>query len=182
MTAVGAEVEDLLAALGQQRWFLRRTLDGLTDAQAGERPTVSELCLGGLVKHVAATEKGWLDFAVRGAAAMADDLDWGAVDWSAPSREALSAVAAREAEFSMVAGDSVESVLAGYAQAAAESDRVARTLDLDTAHELPPAPWFEPGTRWTVRRVLVHVLAETAQHTGHADILREAIDGTKQMG
>jgi hypothetical protein len=179
---VTTELDDLLAALAQQRAFLRRTLEGLTDAQAGARPTVSELCLGGLVKHVGATERGWIDFAVRGPEAMASDVDWGAIDWSAPSPEALAAVAAREAEFSMGESDTVEGVLAGYAEVAVETERTVRTLDPNASHELPPAPWFEPGTRWSVRRVLAHVLAETAQHTGHADILREAIDGTKQMG
>jgi hypothetical protein len=55
-------------------------------------------------------------------------------------------------------------------------------VDLDTTHRLPEAPWFEPGARWSVRRVLLHVVAETAQHAGHADILRESIDGRKSMG
>jgi hypothetical protein len=44
------------------------------------------------------------------------------------------------------------------------------------------APWFEPGARWSVRRALLHVIAETAQHAGHADIIREALDGAKTMG
>ncbi len=56
------------------------------------------------------------------------------------------------------------------------------TLDLDVAHPLPKAPWFEPGATWSVRRVILHILAETSQHAGHADILRESIDGQKTMG
>jgi Protein of unknown function (DUF664) len=47
---------------------------------------------------------------------------------------------------------------------------------------VPPAPWFEPGARWSARRVLLHVIAETAQHAGHADIIRESLDGAKSMG
>ena len=54
--------------------------------------------------------------------------------------------------------------------------------DLDGDHALPEAPWFEPGARWSARRVLVHIIAETAQHAGHADIIRESIDGAKTMG
>jgi hypothetical protein len=50
------------------------------------------------------------------------------------------------------------------------------------SHPLPIAPWFEPGARWSVRRVLLHIIAETAQHAGHADILRESLDGSKTMG
>jgi hypothetical protein len=53
---------------------------------------------------------------------------------------------------------------------------------LDRSHELPPAPWFPPGTAWSARRVFLHIIAETAQHAGHADILRESIDGAKTMG
>jgi Protein of unknown function (DUF664) len=44
---------------------------------------------------------------------------------------------------------------------------------------LPEAPWHEPGSVRSVRRVLMHVIAETAQHAGHADVLREALDGQK---
>ena len=44
------------------------------------------------------------------------------------------------------------------------------------------APWFPPGARWSARRVLLHIIAETAQHAGHADIIRESLDGAKTMG
>lgn len=54
--------------------------------------------------------------------------------------------------------------------------------DLDMSQPLPEAPWFEAGARWSARRVLPHVLAETAQHAGHADIIRESLDGAKTMG
>jgi hypothetical protein len=59
---------------------------------------------------------------------------------------------------------------------------VATLPDLDASHPLPQAPWFEPGAHWSARRTLLHILAETSQHAGHADILREAIDGQKTMG
>jgi hypothetical protein len=54
--------------------------------------------------------------------------------------------------------------------------------DLDETHPLPSAPWFEPGAAWSTRRVALHVLAEISQHAGHADIIREAIDGQRTMG
>ena len=47
---------------------------------------------------------------------------------------------------------------------------------------LPEAPWFEQGASWSARRVLAHLIAETAKHAGHADIIRESIDGPKTMG
>jgi hypothetical protein len=57
-----------------------------------------------------------------------------------------------------------------------------RRADLDQAYPLPPAPWFAPGATRSVRRVLVHLVGETAQHAGHADIIRETIDGQRTMG
>lgn len=177
-----AELEDLLEALERHRGFLRQTLAGLTDAQAGVQSTVSELCLGGLIKHVAATERSWVEFAAHGDRPGPDAIDWSAIDWSNPSPEVQAVLAAREAEFSMLPEDSIESVLAAYAEVAAETERTLRGLDLDASHELPKAPWYEAGTRWTVRRTVIHIIAETAQHAGHADIIREAIDGAKTMG
>ncbi|MEV5752899.1 DUF664 domain-containing protein [Actinoallomurus sp. NPDC052308] len=65
----------------------------------------------------------------------------------------------------------------------AGTDELLATLpDLDASWPLPDEPWFEPGARWSVRRVLLHVIAETAQHSGHADIIRESLDGAKTMG
>ena len=62
-----------------------------------------------------------------------------------------------------------------------EATELARTVDLAATHALPEAPWFEKEA-WSNRRVLMHLVAETAQHAGHADILRETIDGQKTMG
>ena len=59
---------------------------------------------------------------------------------------------------------------------------VGALLSLDASHPLPEAPWFEPGACWSARRGLIHIVAETAQHAGHADIIRETIDGAKSMG
>ena len=78
--------------------------------------------------------------------------------------------------------DTLAALLDRYARVASATDELVATLDLDAAHPLPAAPWFEPGASWSVRRVLLHVIAETSQHAGHADILREAIDGAKTMG
>ena len=63
------------------------------------------------------------------------------------------------------------------------TDELVGALEsLDASQPLPVAPWFEPGGRWSARRALLHILAETSQHAGHADIVREAIDGAKTMG
>ena len=80
-------------------------------------------------------------------------------------------------------GETLAGVLADYEEVSRTTDEfVASVPDLDVEHALPEAPWFEPGARWSVRRVVLHIIAETAQHAGHADILRESIDGQKTMG
>jgi uncharacterized damage-inducible protein DinB len=163
--ATTGERADLVETLDRHREFLRHTVRGLTDEQAAQRSTVSELCLGGLIKHVAATEAGWMRFAVGGAEAMQSEP----VDWVA--------------QFRMLEGETLAGLLDHYAEVARATDELVTTLpDLDLSHPLPVAPWFEPGARWSVRRVLLHIIAETAQHAGHADILRESIDGSKTMG
>jgi hypothetical protein len=158
------ERADLLQTLARHRGFLRFTVRDLTDEQAARRTTVSELCLGGLIKHVAGTEERWMRFAVGGAEAMEREP----VDWEGP--------------FRMLDGDTLAGLLDRYEQVARATDELVATLDLDRSHALPVAPWFEPGARWSVRRVLLHIIAETAQHAGHADIIRESLDGSKTMG
>ena len=165
-TAAG-ERADLLETLARHRALLRGTVRGLTNEQAAQRTTVSELCLGGLIKHVSATERGWANFIVGGAAAMRDAA--GGEDWAAG--------------FRMLDGETLAGLLDGYEEVARRTDELVATLpDLDSSHPLPEAPWFEPGARWSARRVLLHMIAETAQHAGHADIIRESIDGAKSMG
>ena len=86
-------------------------------------------------------------------------------------------------EFRLLPGETLAGVLEHYAEVAARTDDLVRTLpDLNVAHPLPQAPWFPPGAQWSARQVLLHILAETAQHAGHADIIREALDGAKTMG
>jgi uncharacterized damage-inducible protein DinB len=163
-TATG-ERADLLATLRKHRGFLRFTAEGLDDAAAATRSTVSELTIGGIVKHLAVTEQSWMAFAVGGAAAMARVQ----VDWLEQHR--------------MRPDETLTGLLDQYAAVAERTDGLIASLpDLDAAHPLPEAPWFEPGVSWSVRRVVLHLIAETAQHAGHADIIREAIDGQKTMG
>jgi uncharacterized damage-inducible protein DinB len=162
------ERADLLASLARNRQFLRYTVRDLTDEQARQRTTVSELTLGGLIKHVALTERQWFNFIVAGPSAMGGE-NAGVDDWSQG--------------FRLLADETLAGQLDGYAQVARQTDELVATLpDLDAAQPLPEAPWFEPGARWSARRVLLHVIAETAQHAGHADIIRESLDGAKTMG
>jgi hypothetical protein len=165
-----AERADLLETLAVHRYFLRHTVQGLTDEQARQRTTVSELTLGGLIKHVAETEEKWAQFIVEGPAAMAAPTDEAGYEaWANGHR--------------LLPDETLEGVLARYAEVAARTDELVRALpDLDASHPLPEAPWFEPGARRSARRSFLHIVAETAQHAGHADIIREALDGQKTMG
>jgi hypothetical protein len=86
------------------------------------------------------------------------------------------------AEFRLLPGETLAGVLEKYEDVARRTDQLVATVDLDASHPLPVAPWFQPGARRSARRVLMHILAETAQHAGHADILRESLDGQKTMG
>ncbi|MDH6133720.1 hypothetical protein P3T37_003118 [Kitasatospora sp. MAA4] len=166
------ERADLLAMLATRRHFLRFTVRDLTDEQAGLRTTASELCLGGLIKHVSAVEGRWADFIVQGPSAMGDFAAMTEADF-----------AQRADQFRMLPDDTLAGVLADYAEVARRTDELVATLpDLSLSHPLPNAPWFEPGARWSARRVLMHIIAETAQHAGHADIIRESLDGAKSMG
>ena len=173
-TATG-ERADILETLRTHRFFLRHTVEGLTDDQARLAPTASELTLGGLIKHVAATESSWVDFIERGTEAMA--MPEGEFD---PNSELAQEWAN---EFKMLPDETLADVLARYERVAARTDGLVESLpDLDLSHPLPPAPWFAPGATRSARRVFLHIVAETAQHSGHADIIRETIDGQKTMG
>ena len=166
-TTLTRERADLLESLRRHRAFLRHTVRGLTEEQARLRPTVSALYLGGLIKHVAATEAAWVRFAEGGAEAM--NRNWGP---DASTRH-----------WHLQPGETLAGVLADYEAVARHTDEVVATIpDVDADHALPEAPWFEAGARWSVRRVFLHVIAETSQHAGHADILRESIDGQRTMG
>ncbi|MGQ3382481.1 DinB family protein [Glutamicibacter sp. TV12E] len=173
-TTLSGERADLFQALANARHFLRFTVQGLNDEQAAQRTTVSELTLGGLIKHVSAVEKQWQEFMVKGRAAMA----WDGADFGQMPPEAIEAFLN---EFRMQDGDSLEKLLENYALIAERTDALLAEVDLDAVHELPSAPWFV-DTHWSVRRTLMHIIAETTQHSGHADIIRESLDGQKSMG
>lgn len=166
------ERADLLAMLRRHRQFLRFTVRDLTDDQARQRTTVSGLCLGGIVKHVTGAERSWVNFILEGPSAMPDFENMTEADF-----------AAREDQFRLLPDETLAGVLDEYEEMARRTDDLVATIpDLNMSHPLPKAPWFEPNTGWTARHALLHIIAETAQHAGHADIIRETLDGQKTMG
>jgi uncharacterized damage-inducible protein DinB len=155
---IADERDGLLSFLTGQRHALKATAYGLTDEQARSTPTASSLSIGGIIQHVATTERGWMD-TVHGRP-------------SASAEEYL-------ANFRMSPFDTVADVLALYDQVAAETQAAMAGLDLDHPVPVPRGvPWFPQDLdAWSVRWVLLHLIEETARHAGHADIVRESIDG-----
>ncbi|WP_404290522.1 DinB family protein [Glutamicibacter arilaitensis] len=176
MVSISPERQDILDLLAEARFFLKYTTRDLSDEQARLRPTSSALCLGGLIKHVTVVEDSWARFVTEGMAAQSVNgkhfAQWGAQEY-----------AIRQAQFEMGADQTLEEIIAAYDECAARTDEVVATVeDLDRRFELPPAPWNEPGASRSVRWSLLHIGSETSQHAGHADIIRESIDGAKSMG
>lgn len=155
------ERDGLLAFLAQQRDVLRLAAYGLSDEQARLTPTRSALSVGGLIKHVTSTERSWMDVvAQRGSPRHG-------------SREYVE-------DFRLAEGETLADVLAAYGAAAEETEEVvAGIADLGQPVPVPRgAPWFpDDADAWSVRWVLLHLIEETARHAGHADIIREHIDG-----
>jgi hypothetical protein len=162
------ERDDILETLAAHRRFLLFTVQGVSDEQARLQPTASHLSLGGIIKHVTMTEEQWVEFIRTGPDAVA------------MSEERM---AAHADGFVLRDDETLQDVIRRYEAIAGTTDDLVRTLpDLDESQPLPDAPWFPKGARRSARRVFLHIIAETSQHAGHADILRETIDGQRTMG
>lgn len=156
---VDDERDGLLKFLSAQRDALRASVHGLDRDQATSSPTTSSLSLAGLVKHAALTERGWVAGRIAG---REGDDDY-------------------EGSFVLRDDESVEDVLALYDDVAAETEEIVNALpDLEHAVPVPKGvPWFPDDLdHWKARWVLLHCIQETARHAGHADIVRESIDGS----
>jgi len=141
---------------------------GLTDEQARSCPTVSALSIGGLVKHAAGVQRSWM---ARVAAAP-----------DAPPRETrpFDEIAKDFADQHVMRPDETLDGLLGALQAEnAKSLHLVDTADLDEQVPVPhDIPWFPKNLdAWSVRWVILHVINELGRHAGHADIIRESIDG-----
>ena len=159
---VAGELDGLLAFLDHQREAVRYACFGLTEEQARITPTPSSLSLGGLVKHLTWAERTWMA-RVQGEPVPGD------TDPGAAMTEYLGT-------FQLETGETLAAALAAYQAVAKDTDRAAlANNDLDRKVSLPPSPWTPDGC--TVRWVLLHLIEETARHAGHADLLREALDG-----
>ena len=157
---VADERDGLLSYLAQQRRMLRLTAFGLTDEQARGTPSASTLSVGGLIKHCGQAERTWMQ-TVQGLPRNAD-----------PGQYAAS--------FVMRPEETLDGILAGYDDATVHTDEVIAAFD-DLGAPVPVpkgVPWLPQDIEaWSIRWVLLHLIEETARHAGHADIVRESVDG-----
>jgi uncharacterized damage-inducible protein DinB len=163
VSPVSNESEALVAYLAQQRYLLRLTAYGLTEEQARATPTTSALSVGGVIKHVAAVERFWMDVVMErvGVPDAGTESDY-------------------QHNFRIGPDETLETVLSDYAESANATDATVESIgDMAHAVPIPPhVPWFPKDVEaWSLRWVLLHLIEETARHAGHADIVREAIDG-----
>ncbi|MET8853819.1 DUF664 domain-containing protein [Amycolatopsis sp. NPDC004625] len=152
------EHEDLLGTLAEVRKRLLIPAREVSDADAARRTTVSDLTLGGLIRHLATGERLWLQI-LRTADG---SLPEGMLDTD---------------QYTM--SETLPHWLSAYEEAAASTDEyVAALPSLDVEVQLPTTPWSPPEPQfWSARRIVLHLIHETAQHAGHADIIRESLDG-----
>ncbi|MBO0841518.1 MAG: DinB family protein [Sciscionella sp.] len=157
---VADERAGLLGYLAHQRYVLRLAAHGLTDEQARATPTASALSVGGLLKHVASVERGWMD-----AVSQRQPTDRRAADY--------------QASFQLAENETLADVLADFDRAGEETTEViAGIADLNQPVPIDKSvPWNPKDVdAWSVRWVLLHLIEEIARHAGHADIVRESVD------
>lgn len=158
--AHGDERGALLNFIEAQRAAIRRSLLGLTEEQAASRPSVSELSLSGLLKHVAEVELNWLRLAQQ-----------------RPNEKQRTQETWGEG-FRLVGDETIPEIVDFWAVVAKETEDFARSVpSLDDTFPLPEAPWFPKDGRVSVRWMLLHLVQEAGRHAGHADVIRESLDG-----
>jgi hypothetical protein len=162
------ERENLIAYVDQQRDAFVSVSYGLTEEQIRVTPTAGTLSIGGLIKHVTTCERGWTERMASAPAA------------PAPPDESLEERArAWGDDFRVTDADTLESLLTALSAQGDVTRDVLRRADLAAAVPVPrDAPWFPRDVEaWSVRWVAGHLVEELARHAGHADIVRESIDG-----
>ena len=155
---VSDERDALLHFLAQHRDAIITAAFGLTEEQARSTPSASANSIAALIQHGAATERYWIDLMLRLESVVPDDDD--------PQR------------FNVGPDVTVADLIADYRRCGEETEEIVAGLDdLELAVPLPAAPWFPPDGVVSARWVLFHLIQETCRHAGHADIIRETIDG-----
>ena len=153
------ETDQLLAVLDQQRYVLRLAAFGVDEQAARATPSATRLSLGGLVTHLSAVETFWTAIA-RGEVLLGDGDE-------------------HDSNFVLHEDDTLAAALARYGAVAAATDSTVRELGIATDVPVPAGvPRFPADVEhWSLRWIVLHLIEETARHAGHADLIREALDG-----
>ncbi len=160
------EQDAIAGFLAQQQDAFRAAAFGLTDAEAGRQGAASTLTVGTLVKHGAGVQRSWLASAVAAPERPVDE------------RSQEQQMADYATEFSWLESDTVDATVDAFDEVSAAVLQAVRDLDLETPVPVPQAPWFPQDVEaWNVRWVWFHLIEELARHAGHADIIREGVDG-----
>lgn len=164
--AVRDEIEELTGYLAAQLAALRTAAYGLTEEQARATPCRSALSVGGLLKHVTRLCRQW---PARQRGESGPDGD----------RPLSEQIAAFLDSFVIGPDETFEGTLAAFDEAVEAYLAAVRASDPDAEAVEPPAPWFgRPDPVPTrLRYALLHHVEEFSRHAGHADILREQLDG-----
>ena len=141
---------------------------GLTDEQARSKPSVSALSIGGLIKHAAGVQRGWMNRVEAAPEFPPRD-----------ERPMEEIVAEYEDEYVMREDETLEQLLDKLRAQNEDTLRIFAGVDLDTPVPVPhDVPWFPQDLDfWNVRWVALHLVEELTRHAGHGDIIRESIDG-----
>ena len=162
------ELETLRGYLDFHRDTLRWKCDGLDREQLGTPHPPSTMTLGGLMKHLALVESSWFEDVLHGEGLMPPftDIDWDAdPDW----------------EWRTAADDEPEELRRLFDEAVSRADDgidralAAGGLEAGSVRKATRGP--DEGSSFSLRWMLLHMIEEYARHNGHADLLREAIDG-----
>jgi uncharacterized damage-inducible protein DinB len=160
----GDEVATLLGFLDYQRATFAWKCSGLDARGLAATVGVSSMTLGGMIKHLALVEDSWFSERLAG---RPPEPPWDAVDWDAD----------RDWEWHTAAGDSPEQLRGLWQDAVTRSrSRATAALAEGGPGQLARQPWPDgrsPSLRW----ILVHMIEEYARHNGHADLIRESVDG-----
>ncbi len=156
----GDERTLLLAFLQYHRDTLRTKAGGLDQQQLATALPPSDMTLGGMVKHLGLVENSWLRERLAG-----DGLSepWRSTDWDADE----------DWDWHSAKDDTPEQLWALYDEMVADADAVVAAHDLDHLSAVPS----RDGEPFSLRWILLHMIEEYARHNGHADLLRERVDG-----
>lgn len=171
------ECDALTTFAVQQIDQVRVTLLGLTDEELRATPSASAMSLGALARHVAQVVDG-VTLSIRVAPERAEGSDLADIEGLDEDARRAAMGAGNITPDAIQPGDTAES-LAALLEARAQAVRSTfATMDLDEKVPVPDAPWYPQDlTHFTVRFLALHLIEENARHAGHADIIRESIDG-----